>query len=413
MADFFQNGLVTTLHQLRRDASPRIEDSLETLASAAPIGLVLPALYSEFEQPAMRGIVAELGRQRYLKRIVVALGRANHGQFEHARSFFSGFETPVTFLQVDHPRVLGLFHSLEREGFPMHEPGKGRSCWLAAGYLLARGDCEILAFHDCDIQEYRRSLLARLCYPLAHPDLGFEYAKGYYARVSNQLHGRVTRLMFSPLVRALREMAPRLGYLEYLDSFRYALSGEFAMKASFARSCGMAADWALEIEMLSEAFDRCGSSRVCQVDIADNYEHKHQRLSAGDPARGLRRMATDIAKALLSAVARRGVALDARRFGDLEDRYRRLAGEAMRGYEADALVNGLEYDRHGELQAIRTFSLSLREAGAAVHSSSGGGARLPAWDRVFGAAPRFRQSLLDAVAETDVFGLLPLRRLAG
>ncbi len=283
MADFFQNGLVTTLHQLKRDASALLEDGLETLASAAPAGLVLPALYSEFERPAMRGIVTELSRQRYLRRIVVALGRANHCQFEHARSFFSGFETPVTFLQVDHPRILALLHSLEAEGFPMHEAGKGRSCWLAAGYLLARGDCEILAFHDCDIQSYRRSLLARLCYPLAHPDLDFQFAKGYYARVSNQLHGRVTRLMFSPLVRALRAMAPGLAYLDYLDSFRYALSGEFAMKASLARSCRMAADWSLEIEMLSEAFDRCQPARVCQVDIADNYEHKHQRLSAGDP----------------------------------------------------------------------------------------------------------------------------------
>ena len=413
MADFFQNGLVTTLHQLKQDASTRLEAGLETLATAAPIGLVLPALYCEFEHPAMKGIVAELSRQRYLRRIVLALDRANPHQAEHARSFFAGVETPVTFLQVDHPRILGLLHLLEREGFPMHGAGKGRSCWLATGYLLARGDCEILAFHDCDIRGYQRSLLSRLCYPLAHPDLGFDFAKGYYARVSNQLHGRVTRLMFSPLVRALRGLAPGLGYLDYLDSFRYALSGEFAMKASLALTCGMAADWALEVEMLSEAFDRCGPERVCQVDIVDNYEHKHQRLSAGDPAQGLRRMATDIAKALLRGVASRGVALRARQLNELEVQYERLAREALRGYEADAVVNGLDYDRQGEMQAIRTFSLSLREAAASVLSPSRAGARLPDWETVFDAIPFFREKFLDAVAGTGLSEVLPLRRLAG
>ena len=76
MADFYQTGLVTTLHRLKPNSIERIEGDLEKFVRTKPIGLVLPALYSEFETPAMARIVAELRQVRYLQRIVVALGRA-------------------------------------------------------------------------------------------------------------------------------------------------------------------------------------------------------------------------------------------------------------------------------------------------------------------------------------------------
>jgi len=37
-------------------------------------------------------------------------------------------------------------------------------------------------------------MLARLVYPVVHPAIDFEFSKGYYARVSEKLYGRVTRL---------------------------------------------------------------------------------------------------------------------------------------------------------------------------------------------------------------------------
>lgn len=400
MADFFQTGCVTTLHQLG-DAAPRIERELESFASSTSAGLALPALYTEFEHPAMRGIVGELREARFLRRIVVALGRAGHDQYRHARSFFDGFDTPVSFLQVDHPRISSLLRMLERSGLPMGAPGKGRACWLAAGYLLARGGADLIAFHDCDIRNYRRGLLARLCYPLMHPALGFDYAKGYYARVSDQLHGRVTRLFFTPLVRALRAAAPDAPFLDYLDTFRYALSGEFALRDSLALRCSIPAGWALEIGMLTEAFDLSGPSRVCQIDIAANYEHKHQPLSPSDSSRGLRRMSLEIAQALLRAAAAHGFPLGADGLRSLEARYAHLARQAVRCYEADALCNGLHYDLHAELGAVQAFSHSLAEAAAAVLADPLGPSPLPSWALVRSAVPRFFDLLLDAVAETD------------
>ncbi len=398
MADFYQTGVVTTLHRFASGSDDRAETELASYAASRPVALALPALYSEFEHPAMRGIANELRGQRFLSRIVVALGRANEAQYHHARSFFEDFETPVAFLQVDHPGIAALLRSLEKKGLRVGDAGKGRACWLAAGYLLALGGFHAIAFHDCDIRNYRRSLVARLCSPLAHPGLDFEYAKGYYARVANQLYGRVTRLFFTPLVRALRELEPGGGFFEYLDSFRYALAGEFAMTSALARSSSFGAGWALEVGSLAEAWRHAGARRVCQIDISDNYEHKHQELSPADAGKGLRRMSAEIARALLDSAAAERIALTPAAQRVLEERYLRLAREAVRRYEADALCNGLSFDRHAEESAVEAFRLSLREACAAETPGCEG---LPPWSRVLSAAPHFFDRLLDAVAATD------------
>lgn len=73
MADFHQTGVVTTLHRLKPNNIERLEADLEKFSRNRPIGLVLPALYSEFETVAMQKIVSELKRVRYLQRIVLVL----------------------------------------------------------------------------------------------------------------------------------------------------------------------------------------------------------------------------------------------------------------------------------------------------------------------------------------------------
>ena len=76
MADFYQTGVVTTLHRLTPNSIERLEADLEKFSRNKPIGLVLPALYSEFETLAMQRIVPELRKVRYLQRIVVVLAKA-------------------------------------------------------------------------------------------------------------------------------------------------------------------------------------------------------------------------------------------------------------------------------------------------------------------------------------------------
>ncbi len=397
MADFFQTGVVTTLHRLKANQIERLEHDLERFARNRPIGLVLPALYSEFESSAMRRIVSELKKVQYLQRIVVALGRANQKQYAHAREFFRDFYTPVTVLWIDSERIQRLLGMLEERGLPAGADGKGRSCWMAYGYLLAMRDCDVIALHDCDIVNYDRQLLARLCYPVTHPHLAFEFCKGYYARVTDRMHGRVTRLFVTPLIRAMASMVPDAPFLTYLDSFRYPLAGEFAMDINLARANRIPADWGLEVGVLAEVFRNCAVARTCQVDLTDNYEHKHQALSSEDSSRGLTRMACDIAKSLFRTLAAEGQVFTADHFRSLEVRYVRMAEDTIGRYYADAMLNGLTFDRHAEEMAVSAFAKALRKAAMEFVEDPNGLPLIPNWNRVLSAIPEFFELLQNAV----------------
>ncbi|HZU27499.1 MAG TPA: hypothetical protein VFA04_18365 [Bryobacteraceae bacterium] len=397
MADFYQTGLVTTLHRLNTDGLMRLESDLEDFRPDLPIGLVLPALYSEFERPAMRAIVRELAQVRFLHRIVVAVGRASLAQFEHAQAFFRDAGLPATLLWMDGRPMQRLLRVLEENGLPTGADGKGRSCWMGYGYLLARGDCEVIALHDCDIVNYSRDLLARLCYPVANPNLGFEFCKGFYARFTTVMHGRVTRLFVTPLLRALDSICPGVPVLRFLDSFRYALAGEFAMRTNLARMNRIPADWGLEMGVLAEVYRNTSASRICQVDLADNYEHKHQDLSPGDPDKGLRRMSREVARSLFRTVASEGVTLSQDAFRTLCVRYIRMAEDTIHRYYADAMLNGLRFDRHAEELAVATFANSLFEAVQEFLADPLGLPPIPNWNRVISAIPDFFEQLTAAV----------------
>lgn len=412
MSDFFQPGIIATLHRLTDGGLARMEDELRRFRTTRPVGLVLPALYSEFEHPAMQRIVDELRNADYLKRIVVAIDRCDRRQYEHARSFFERFQTPVTAIYMEDEAIVDMFRIFEDKNVGAGDRGKGRTCWLCFGYLIARGDCEVIALHDCDIRNYDRELMARLIYPLAHPNLGFEFCKGYYARVSTQLHGRVCRLFFTPLVRAIQNMTPEIPYLRFLDSFRYALAGEFALTTELARAIRIPADWGLEVGILAEVYRNCAAGRICQVDLTDNYDHKHQPLSAEDAAAGLRRMSRDIAQSLFRTLAQEGVVLGTDHFRTLEVYYMRFAQDTIRRYYADAILNGLEFDRHEEGTAVAVFARSIREAAESFLADPLGQPEIPNWSRVASAVPDVFDRLIEATRDMEMAPVMPEEPIA-
>ena len=53
-------------------------------------------------------------------------------------------------------------------------------------------------------------------------------------------------------------------------------------------------------------FRNYASNRVCQADIASNYDHKHQAVSLNDNSTGLSRMSIDITKVLIRKLASQG-----------------------------------------------------------------------------------------------------------
>ncbi len=399
MADFHQSGSVATLHRLETGNLQALEEELHDLAQARPIALVLPCLFEEFSRPAIRHIIEELRHARYLDTIAVSLGSASAQDLATAKLAFARLPQRVTIIWNDGPAMQGLYGLLGTYGLGVPADGKGRSCWIANGFVLAEGRCEVIAAHDCDIKTYTRELVARLCYPIVNPDLGFDFAKGFYARIGGGLNGRVTRLLVTPLLRALQRVVGDLPLLAFFDSFRYALAGEFAMRAHVARVNRIPCNWGLEVGVLSEVYRHCGPRRVCQTEICGNYDHKHQALSAGDPGKGLLKMSIDIAEVLLGALAAEGVVFTEGVLKTLSHAYVRSAEDTIDQYEADAAINQIPYDRNAEEVMASVFARGLRTACERYWAGSSIVPTIPSWTRVVAAIPGFFQLLRDAVEQ--------------
>lgn len=397
MSDFHQTGIITTLHRFGKPSLERLEGELQQFTRQRSIALVLPALYSEFEGHAMPGIVQELAKVRYLREIVVVLDRASEKELQHVRQFLSPITADVKVIHNDGRRILEIYDTVKRNGLDVGHPGKGRSAWLAYGYIIASGKCDVIALHDCDIVNYNRQLLAWLCYPVANPNLDYVFCKGFYSRVTNKLHGRVTRLLVTPLIRALTTVGGAHPFLEFIDSFRYPLAGEFAMNADMARVNRIPWDWGLEVGSLAEVHRNYSPRRVCQVDIADTYEHKHQALSAEDPEHGLMKMTVDICKSIFRTLASEGVVLYDGFFKSLAVAYLRQAEDTIAKYEAVAAINGLEFDRHEEARAVESFTRAIALAAEAYMQNPLGTPMIPNWNRVTSAVPGILEMLKKAV----------------
>ncbi len=400
MADFFQFGKITTLHRLTDRPLDAMEEELRQFALKRPMGLILPSLFSELEGPALSKIIDDLQHATYLSHIIIGLDRANEAQFRHAQEFFARLPQKTHLLWQDGPRLRALDEELKGRELSPPEPGKGRNVWFCMGYALAIDELEAIGLHDCDIVTYSRDLPARLLYPLAHPNFSFEYAKGYYARVNgDKLSGRVTRLFVTPLLRALRLMVGHHDYLEYMDSFRYPLSGEFAMSRDLASQVRIPSDWGLEVGLLSEVYRNISHHQICQVDIADQYDHKHQDLSAEDRNTGLAKMSRDIAKSFYRKLATEGVQMNQAFFRSLKAAYLRKALDMVEMYYHDAKLNALAFNRHAEEEAIEVFQQCIVEAGQAFLDNPLEAPFIPNWKRVLSAMPDFTQRLFDAVEE--------------
>ena len=324
MGDFHQNGIITTLHNLSRRPLEEMESELVEFSKKRPLGLILPSLYSELEGEAMPLIISELKNVPYLNQIVIGLDRADENQYCDALKFFSGLPQDFRVLWNDGPRLKALDKKLQDLDLAPKEMGKGRNVWYCMGYILASNKSESVALHDCDIVTYNRELLARLIYPVANPLFNYEFCKGYYARVADgKINGRVSRLLVSPLLRALKKTVGHTDYLNYMDSYRYPLAGEFSFRRDVLNDIRIPSDWGLEIGVLSEMYRNYANNRLCQVDIADTYDHKHQKLSLNNDTDGLSKMSIDIAKALYRKLATRGEVFSQEAFRSLKATYYR------------------------------------------------------------------------------------------
>lgn len=400
MSDFYQGGVITTMHNLVNRPVEDLEAELRTFNQKRPLTLVLPCLYSELEGPAMGPILEILKELPYLTQIIIGLDRADEQQYRAARAFFGALPQRHRVLWNDGPRMQAIHQRLEQEGLAPHELGKGCNVWYCLGYQLSTGIGGAVGLHDCDIVTYNRALPARLLYPVAHPSFNYRFCKGYYSRVANgSLNGRVCRLLVTPMLRTLKTVLGPVPYLEYMDSFRYALAGEFSMRCDAVTDLRIPSDWGLEIGVLSEMYRNYATNKICQVDIADVYDHKHQDLSPEDAGKGLSKMSVDIIKALYRKLATTGVVFTSEHFRSIKATYYRIALDFIETYANDATMNGLKVDIHAEERAVEMFAQNIVRAGAHFLENPMETPFIPSWNRVVSAIDGILAMLNQAVED--------------
>jgi len=399
MGSFYQNGIVANLHDFSYGTSlkgnyTKIENDLMKFSKNNPMELILPCLFSEISGKALPKIIDEINKTKFLNHIVIGLDRANKNQYKEASNFFKNLEIPHSILWNDGPRLMELDKELKDKGLSPKEFGKGRNVWFCIGMTLARGKAESIALHDCDILTYEKSLLAKLFYPVANPVFNFQFCKGYYPRVADgKMNGRVSRLLVFPLLLAMEKTIGRSEYLDFMKSFRYPLAGEFSFRRNLLPRLRIPSDWGLEIGVLSEMQRNHASNRICQVDLAQKYDHKHQDLSENDDNSGLSRMSIDITKALIRKLATQGNIFTLETFRSIKATYYRAALDMIDIYRSDAQMNDLNFDSHIEEKTVELFALNIMKAGESFFENPMETPFIPTWNRVLSAIPDFLDRL--------------------
>ncbi len=343
--------------------------------ATAPVpeaAVVLPMTDRDRGSPAAEGVLAEL-ESLSPGRVFVPV-RAPAARIGGFREWLSGYDLPLSVLWCNAPALEDLLAGAGLgDGF-----GKGRDVWLALG--PAADACEYVVVHDADATSYEASHVARLLSPLSTGS--FEFAKGYYARVEDgRLYGRLFRLCYEPLVRALaaESNAP---IIDYLGSVRYALAGEFAATAGFAREIRAPPAWGLEVGTLGEAFAYGGFEGTAQVDLG-RHVHDHRSVSGTE---GLEGMSREVVATLLRVVEEFGVDPD---YATLSDRFRKAGRRLVAQYRADAVHNGLAYDPSSERDQVERYAGAIAPPGPDD--------RLPAWNE----APLSTERVLEAAGADE------------
>ena len=402
MGDFSQNGIVSTLHDFKTKSTDEIEKELLEFSKERKMELILPCLYSELEGEALPKIVSEISKTKYLNHIIIGLDKANETQAKDAWKFFKKLKTDFTILWNDGPKLKKLDEELKNKNLAPNQPGKGRNVWYCIGMSIARDTARSVALHDCDIKTYDRRMLAKLFYPVVNPVFNFEFCKGYYPRIANKkMNGRVARLLVSPLLIALEKTIGNSGYLQFMKSFKYPLSGEFSFRRNVLPELRISSDWGIEVGVLSEMQRNFSPNNICQVDLADAYDHKHQDLSLNDETKGLSKMSIDIIKTFIKKLATQGNSFSRETFRSLKATYYRSALDMIDIYRSDATMNGLKFDSHTEEEAVELFAINIMKAGDDFYVNPMDTPFIPTWSRVKSAIPDFLNKLKHTVSEDN------------
>jgi glucosyl-3-phosphoglycerate synthase len=391
---------ITTLHELCIDKK-KIMKIVSDAAAERPVSVIMPMLYKEIKNDALGDITKGLNKCKYLNEIVIPLAAKDEKEFRHVKRFFRNLEVPHLIMWCNGPKVEKVLTELKTEGLNfLKYRGKGRDVWLAMG--IASIKSYAIALHDADVLGYNEMIPTKLLYPIVEPELDFKFNKGYYARVNLErkiIFGRVYRLFLHPLLRSFVDLLDcEPSFVRFMRSFRYPISGEFALTSDLARDVDTPGDWGLEVGIMAEMYRNVTQKRICQTDLGF-YDHKHQRMGGED--KGLTKMTGDILKTLLRVLIEEDhIQISRESLISLRVLYQRHAQDCVRKYHADAHFNSLKYDRHLEETMVEKFSQQIMNAGL-KYMRKPVGTRIPDWLRTMSARRKIREQLLEVVIEDN------------
>ena len=391
---------ITTLHDLCVDKKKLLR-MVEENSEGLPVSVIMPMLYQEIKGDNLYNIVKGLNKCRYLDEVIIALSALNEREFVHVKRFFKKLEIPHLVMWCNGPRIERLLSELKSSDINLLKySGKGRDVWLAMGVASIKSYA--FALHDADVTHYDESIPSKLLFPIVAPELDFKFNKGYYARInleSRIMYGRVFRLFLHPLLRAFVDnIGKETRFTRFLRSFRYPISGEFALTSDLARDVDLPGDWGIEIGVMAEMYRNVPLKRICQTDLGF-YDHKHQKI--GNSHSGLTKMTGDIFKTLLRVLIEEdNIEISREWLISLRVLYLRHARTAITKYHADAHFNNLKYDRHVEESIVEKFSQQIINSGIS-YLRKPVGTRIPDWLRTISAYKKIRENLLEIVEEEN------------
>ncbi|RMG10962.1 MAG: glucosyl-3-phosphoglycerate synthase [Cyanobacteria bacterium J055] len=388
----YKQDPITTIHDLGCPIE-LLEERLMQIRDRSAGAVLIPALFSELERPALSQIRDQLQHCPFVSSVVVCLYADTFEEYARAVKFFAPLPQTTVVIWENGDRIRGILEYLKERGLDLvRHKGKGKAVWLGLGVASLLADA--IALHDADIVTYDRSYPLKLLYPLMEQEFGISFNKAYYARIGShtrQLNGRVCRLFVTPLLMALAELFGDRHYLRYLNAFRYPLSGEFALTNDLALNTRIPGDWGLEIGMLAEAYRNISPKRIAQVDLGI-FDHKHQ--SVGNTCdEGLQKMCRDILSSILRTLTEtESVVVTADVIQALRVKFRRKAQDYTRQYFVDAAFNNLRYDRHQEEVMAEIFEQAIVDAGGR-YLRDPAGTQIPDWTRALAVIPDLREQI--------------------
>jgi len=387
----FQQGLITTIHEygISKDLLKELNKRLKN----RPTAILIPCLYEEFERPALKNIREVLKELSGLNELVIALSAKSVEQVKAARSFFDSMPFPVHLQWTNSPSVIELLKSQEKNGLELlGTPGKGWAVWQGIG--VATRKSEVVALFDADIRTFSPLYPSKMMLPLLDESYGISYVKAFYSRLSletNELQGRATRLFVGPLLSSLEQLVGNGPFLQYLQSFRYPLAGEFAFTKDLAMNLRIPCDWGLEIGLLSEVYRNVRTSKIAQVDLG-LFDHKHKTIGSSSKE-GLQRMCTEILSSILRGLMEhQAQTLTNTKLSTLEVLYKRVGEDRVKQFGLDSAINQIPYNRHEEELSVQKFAKLLRPA-TENFLASPATQQLPSWSRVLSCENMLQEDL--------------------